>query len=140
MSRPLAAMPRPLAALLLAAAMLASVGCQSPAATSAGLAVVGRAVAGPTCPVQPASPIPGQCEPRAVAGAVLVVTDGSGREVARVTTAADGTFALMLTPGSYTLVPQPVTGLIGGARQLAFTAPPAPGQADLVVDYDTGIR
>lgn len=75
-----------------------------------------------------------------MAGAVLVVTDGSGREVARVTTAADGTFALMLTPGSYTLVPQPVTGLIGGARQLAFTAPPAPGQADLVVDYDTGIR
>lgn len=133
-------MSRPLAAFLLAATMLGPVACQSPASTPAGIAVGGRALAGPTCPVQPASPIPGQCEPRPVAGALLIVTDGSGRDVARVTTGADGTFAATLPPGTYTLVPQPVSGLIGGARPLTFTVAAGHGPTDLAVDYDTGIR
>ncbi len=134
------AMPRQLAALLLAVTILGPVACRSAAATPAGVAVAGRAVAGPTCPVQPASPVPGQCEPRPVAGAVLVVTDGSGHEVARMTTAADGSFTLALAPGTYTLVPQPVAGLIGGARPVTFAVSATGRPADLAVDYDTGIR
>ncbi len=133
-------MTRPRAALLLVATLLVPLACQAPAASPAGVVVAGRAVAGPTCPVQPASPIPGQCEPRPVAGAVLVVTDGSGREVARVTTGADGTFAVTLAAGTYSLVPQPVAGLIGGARPLTFAVPAAGRPTGLVVDYDTGIR
>src|SRR3954465_4071633 len=76
----------------------------------------GSATAGPTCPVEkvPADPA---CAPRPVRGAVLVVRDGSGVEVARATTGADGTFFVALGPGSYVVAPQPVEGLMGVAPE-----------------------
>jgi len=111
----------------------------SPAA-SAATSVHGKATAGPTCPVEPASPIAGQCAPRVVAGAVLVITDAGKHEVTRVTTAADGTFTVVLPTGSYTLTPQPVEGLMGIAAPINFTVPATGTPADLVIGYDTGIR
>jgi hypothetical protein len=101
--------------------------------------VHGRATAGPTCPVEPASPLPGACAPRAVAGAVLVITDGQGHEVARPITASDGTFSVDLPSGMYTLTPQRVVGLFGVAQPIDFTVS-AGGGSDLLVPYDTGIR
>jgi hypothetical protein len=112
----------------------------STSASPVGASVHGKAVAGPTCPVEPASPLPGECAPRVVAGAVLVFTDAAGHEVTRVTTAADGTFSANLTAGSYTLTPQAVEGLMGVAPPISVTVPVAPAAADLVVQYDTGIR
>ena len=109
-------------------------------ATSATASVHGKAVAGPTCPVEPASPLPGECAPRVVAGAVLVFTDAGGHEVARATTTADGTFALSLPAGSYTLTPQVVTGLMGVAPPMTVTVPASGTPAELVIQYDTGIR
>jgi hypothetical protein len=111
-----------------------------PTATTMAVSVHGKAVAGPTCPVEPASPLPGECAPRVVAGAVLVVTDAGGHEVTRVTTAADGTFTVDLPVGSYTLTPQLVTGLIGVAPPISVTVPATGDAAELVVQYDTGIR
>jgi hypothetical protein len=102
--------------------------------------VHGKAIAGPTCPVERASPLPGECAPRVVPGAVLVFTDSAGHEITRVTTTADGTFIVSLAAGSYTLTPQPVTGLLGVAQPTAVSVPPTGSVPDVIVQYDTGIR
>jgi hypothetical protein len=111
-----------------------------PSATNATASVHGKAVAGPTCPVEPASPLPGECAPRVVTGAVLVITDAGGHEVTRITTAADGTFTVNLRAGSYTLTPQVVMGLMGVAPPISVTVSASGTAAELIVQYDTGIR
>jgi Prealbumin-like fold domain len=123
-----------------ASASIGPTASTGPTATRASASVHGKAVAGPTCPVEPASPLPGECAPRIVAGAVLVITDAGGHEVTRVTTGVDGTFTLNLSAGTYTLTPQPVTGLMGVAPPIAVTVPATGTTADVVVRYDTGIR
>lgn len=138
MDRPgLLVAPFLVASFLVASSLL--VGCTAPSAGPAYTAA-GRAVAGPTCPVEPASPVPGQCDPRPVAGAVLVITDATGHEVTRVTTGADGAWTASLGSGRYTLTPQPVAGLLGVARAITFDIPLRPGVAALDVEYETGIR
>ena len=102
--------------------------------------VVGLVTAGPVCPVERDPPDPA-CAPRAVEGAVLVVTDSAGREVARVTSAAAGRYEIRLQPGAYEMTPQPVEGLMGtpGPISLRVTAPSeVPQRVDIA--YDTGIR
>jgi hypothetical protein len=99
----------------------------------------GVAMAGPTCPVQTEPPDP-SCADRPVGGAVIVINDESGSEVARVTTAADGTFSLDLEPGSYVLVPQPVAGLMGTAAPIEVAVPEVGDLEPLAIGYDTGIR
>ena len=99
--------------------------------------VAGRVTAGPTCPVE--SPDDPACNPRPVAGAVLVVTGAGGTEVARLVTDATGLFRIGLQPGDYTLEPLPVEGLMGTASPVQFTV--ADGdETFLDVGYDTGIR
>jgi hypothetical protein len=99
----------------------------------------GTVVAGPTCPVVSDPPDP-DCADRPVAGAVLVILDGTGEEVARVTSAEDGSFAIGLAPGSYRVVPQPVDGLMGIAAEVEVRVEVGEPTGDLVVAYDTGIR
>ena len=133
-------------ALMLALAACTPSGAQSPSASvpstipAGAVVVAGHVHAGPVCPVEkvPADPA---CADRPVPGAVLVVKNGAGAEIARATSAADGTFSLALPPGDYVLVPQPVTGYMGTAQSIPFHvqaggAAPAP----LDVSYDTGIR
>lgn len=100
-----------------------------------GLSVT--AVAGPVCPVetQPADP---NCAPRPVDGATVIVRDASGAEVARGVTGADGSFAVELAPGNYTLEPLPVEGLMGTASSLTTTVDA--GVTTVMLEYDTGIR
>ena len=105
------------------------------AATTAG--VGGRVSASPVCPVvRPGQP---GCDPRSVGGAVIVVKDGSGNEVARVTTDGSGLFRIPLAPGSYTLVPQPVQGLMDTAPPVQVTVE-AGKLIPVTIGYDTGIR
>jgi hypothetical protein len=137
--RPIAVLP----ALLLLAACAAAAPIPSPTATptpTSSLAggIRGRALAGPTCPVETVPPDP-NCAPRPVAGAVLIVRDASGREVARATTDADGSYVIALPPGSYTVDPQEVEGLLTKA-ETATVVVPATGFAQLDWAYDTGIR
>jgi hypothetical protein len=103
------------------------------------LGVSGRVTAGPTCPVVRNPPDP-SCADRPVPGAVLVVTDTSGREVARATSAANGDFSIPLPAGSYVLAPQPVEGLMGTAGKVDFTIGAAGPPITFDVQYDTGIR
>ena len=110
---------------------------QTPASSADGVVIDGRVHAGPTCPVQKVPPDP-DCADRPVAGAVLVVKTAAGVEVARATSAADGSFRITLPTGDYVLVPQPVQGYMGTAAPIPFHA--QGDGAALDVSYDTGIR
>lgn len=102
--------------------------------------VAGRALAGPVCPVVSNPPDPA-CDDRLVAGALVIVRDAGGTEVGRATTAADGTYAIALPPGSYIVEAQPVEGLMRTPAPQPVTVPAGTGlpvQVDL--PYDTGIR
>lgn len=96
------------------------------------------ATAGPTCPVVTDPPDPG-CADKVVPGAIVVVRDSSGSEVARVTLDAQG-FAIVEVPaGGYVVEPQPVEGLMGTAAPVSVTV--VEGAATpVVLGYDTGIR
>jgi hypothetical protein len=107
-----------------------------PGAGQTGIA--GVALAGPVCPVEQNPPDPA-CAPRAVAGAIVVVRDGTGAEIARTVTDADGSFFAEVPAGDYLVEPQPVEGLMGTPATTTVTV--VAGQATTVqLDYDTGIR
>ena len=110
-----------------------------PGRPSAGrTGIDGTATAGPICPVERIPPDPG-CAPRPVVGAVIVIRDASGAEIARTTTRAGGTWFVAVAPGDYTVEPKPAKGLMG-------TPGPQPVSVNdgfvSTVDlaYDTGIR
>lgn len=110
-----------------------------PPSVGAHAGVAGRVLAGPTCPVEryPRDPA---CAARGVVGAVIVITDAQGAEVARVASSADGTYAVVLPAGSYTLTPQPVPGLLGVAAAVGATIPADANGPTIDFTYDTGIR
>jgi hypothetical protein len=110
-----------------------------PSPLGAGKTGVGGVVtAGPVCPVEKNPPDPA-CAPRPVVGAVLVFRDAAGKEVARTTTAVDGTYFAELPQGFYVVVPQPAEGLLGtpGPQSVTVTDGAA---VRLALAYDTGIR
>lgn len=99
--------------------------------------VGGAALAGPTCPVETVGDP--ACAPRPVAGAVIVVLDGSGAEVARTTSGIDGSFFVAVTAGDYTVRGEAVDGLMGTPEPTAVTV--SDGAASQIqLGYDTGIR
>ncbi len=107
------------------------------AAAATWTGVGGLVTAGPTCPVErPGDPA---CAPRPVDGAELLVTGADGSRVGRATTAADGLFRLDLDAGDYTLVPQPVQGLMGTEQPVPFSVRSG-AETFLEIGYDTGIR
>ena len=98
----------------------------------------GTATAGPVCPVEKNPPDPA-CAPRPVAGAAIVIRDASGKEIARVTTANDGTFFADVPAGGYVIEPQSVQGLLGRPGPTSIVVRDgATSRVDL--GYDTGIR
>jgi hypothetical protein len=101
--------------------------------------VHGTVTAGPTCPVERDPPDPA-CAARPVGGAVLLFTDADGTEVARATSAADGTFAVELAPGAYRVTAEPVEGLMGTPAPMDVEVEAGQPMTELQVSYDTGIR
>ena len=103
--------------------------------------LVGRLSIGPTCPVARAND---PCDPVArPAPVTLVALDTSGTEAARTVTLGDGSFALNLAPGSYTLHAES-TG--AAFPRIADTGVTVTAQATrsqpqrVIVTGDTGIR
>jgi hypothetical protein len=103
--------------------------------------LVGRLSLGPTCPVERAND---PCDPVArPAPVTLVALDSSGGEAARTSTLGDGSFALDLIPGRYTLHAES-TG--AGLPRIADTGVTVTARATraqprrIVVTGDTGIR
>lgn len=127
------------AGVVLAFVALGPLACQNagPPPVAAGF-LRGGVLAGPTCPVvsEPADPA---CADRPVAGATLVIETDGGDEVARLTSDADGRFEVALVPGRYTVLPQPMAGLLGTAPSQQFVVE-AEADTEIVVLYDTGIR
>lgn len=94
----------------------------------------GRVQLGPTCPVETRD-VP--CvTPYA---AVLVILDADQREVARVTSDANGTFEVALGPGTYTLAPTPGGDPFPSAAPQAVSVTQG-AYTEVEINYDTGIR
>ena len=127
---------RTVASLALVAISL--VGCQQLVEVPRGV-VSGTAVSGPSCPVVTEPPDPA-CDDRPVAGAEIVIVDMAGEVVASATTAADGTFSVVVPAGEYRLVPQPVEGLMGTAEPVEIVVAAGLEVGPLEISYDTGIR
>ena len=106
--------------------------------TAIGFPVSGYAHAGPVCPVEQSPPDPA-CADRPVSDALIVVQDRLGRRVAEVRTTAEGAFSVVLPPGEYTLIPQPVEGLLGTAAAQDVVVETGPVEG-IDFSYDTGIR
>ena len=103
--------------------------------------LVGRLSLGPTCPVERAND---PCDPVArPAPVTLVALDASGGEAARTVTLGDGSFALNLTPGSYTLHAESAGAAFPriADTSVLMTAQATRSQPQrVVVTGDTGIR
>jgi hypothetical protein len=126
--------------VLVVALVLVAVTACTPAPAGSTYQIGGQALAGPTCPVEPASPLPGQCAPRPVAGAVLVITDATGHELTRAITGADGRWTASVPGRANTITPQPVQGLLGTARPVTVTVAAGSVPTAIQIDFDTGIR
>jgi len=126
--------------LLCVAFLLIAVVACTPAPGAPTYQIGGQALAGPTCPVEPASPAPGQCAARPVAGAVLVITDATGHEVTRATTGADGRWSASVPAGLDMITPQAVQGLLGTANAVQVNVAPGSVPTSIQFLYDTGIR
>jgi hypothetical protein len=98
-----------------------------------------EALAGPVCPVERDPPDPA-CDARPVVGAVIIVRDDGGAEVATVTTDGNGRFSVDLAPGSYEVVPQEVEGLMHAADSVAVELREGTDPEPVMLAYDTGIR
>jgi hypothetical protein len=98
--------------------------------------VIGRVLAGPTCPVERAGQ--SACI-RPVEGATIVALDSARHETGRVTSDSTGAYFLPLPPGTYEIVPQAVAGLLGVAPASTVTVTTGP-PVQLDLRYDTGIR
>jgi len=101
-----------------------------------GTGIQGRVLAGPTCPV--VSVNDPSCNDRPVAGATIVVLDARGTEIARLVTDINGSYAVTLPSGPYTIEPQPVEGFMRVAEPIPVTV--ANGIASVDIAFDTGIR
>jgi hypothetical protein len=97
----------------------------------------GTATAGPVCPVERVPPDAG-CAPRPVIGAVVDVRDNGGKQVAQAHTGSDGTFLVVVPPGTYTVTAEATTGIMHEPGPQSVTVTDGVALVDLV--YDTGIR
>jgi hypothetical protein len=99
----------------------------------------GVVLLGPTCPV---SQDPGANDPVPCVtpyAASLVVLDSESAVVARVMSAADGTFQVDLPEGDYVVTPSTGSDTYPIAQPVSVTV--STGQyADVEINYDTGIR
>ena len=103
--------------------------------------LVGRLSIGPTCPVERAND---PCDPIARPAAVtLVALDASGTEATRAVTLGDGSFALDLAPGRYTLHAESAGAAFPRIADTGVTVTAQATRAHpqrVVVTGDTGIR
>ena len=126
--------------LTLVAGLLIVVACddQQPAAEPDS-GVTGLVHLGPQCPVESSKD---RCDEQAAAGVTVIVSDQipgeayvAGTEVARTTTAADGTFTVTLAPGQYI-----VTAEAGMSCELMDARVAQGMYTEVHVPCDTGIR
>jgi len=123
--------PQPTPSPSVSASVSASV---SPSAVPGRGTVVGRVLAGPTCPVITAEK---PCPPRPVQ-ALVAARDAAGRTIGSTTTARDGRFALTLPKGAYSLVATTRKALPRCPK--ARVSVRSSRQVQTTISCDTGIR
>ena len=130
--------PAALRRVLVTTALVALISASACAdAPEPGLEVFGLALAGPVCPVETNPPDPA-CAARPVVGATVLAEADSG-EAFESTTDGEGRFSLVLPPGRYEIIAQPVEGLMGSPTPIEIEV--RTEAIDLgVLEYDTGIR
>ena len=102
--------------------------------------VMGIVTAAPVCPVEHSPPNPA-CAPRPVAGAVIVAIDTSGQTLGRTTTAADGSYLMVVgATGTFRIEGLPVKGLMSVPAPVTVTLSGPGEHARVDLQYDTGIR
>ena len=94
--------------------------------------------AGPVCPVERNPPDP-NCAARPVAGAMIVIRDAGGAQIAQLTSDAKGHATTDLPPGSYVIEAMPAAGLMGTPQPLTVQLTDA-ASGIVTLSYDTGIR
>ena len=128
-------MSRLAAAIAVAVLLLAACGEAAPTA-DANTGIRGVVTLGPTCPVEQ----PGQAPCVTPYAAKLVITaESDGAVVARVTSAADGTFEVLVPPGDYVIAPEPGGDPFPVGQPVAVHVD-AGAFSEVEVSYDTGIR
>ena len=122
--------------VLLAAALLmvAVTACAAGNTGTAQLTVSGRVVAAPSCAVAREG---SACPPKPVTGAVVEAV-ANGDTAASTTSASDGSFALQLPPGRYSLTATSTTGF--SATTTTDIDVPATGLGGVTLTLDSGIR
>jgi hypothetical protein len=105
----------------------------TPSPTALDSGIRGIVLLGPVCATAGAESSP--ClTPYA---AELVITDGAGNVVARVTSSSDGRFQVLLPPGDYVI--QPDNGPDGNPSSSPQNVTVTPDEfEDVEIDYDTG--
>jgi hypothetical protein len=109
-------------------------------ATSTPLApsgIRGTVLLGPTCP-GPADSEATQEPCVTPYAAQLAILDADGKVVARVTSGADGTFAVDLPAGDYTVAPQNGDPVPSAPSQPVTVEPGK--YTEIQINYDTGVR
>ena len=100
----------PAVALVALVATMSRAGPTSPSGQPVSY-IVGTVTAGPVCPARETPSTP--CPRKPVAGVVITVTGTHEGEVARATTAADGSYdALVRGYGTYVVTAQTVVGMV----------------------------
>jgi len=108
-----------------------------PPTPNAPSGIRGKVFLGPTCP--------GPVDENATAepcvtpySAQLAILDADGKVVARVTSAADGSFQLDLPAGDYTVAPQNGDPVPSAPSQPVSVEPGK--YTEIEINYDTGVR
>ncbi|HEU4811465.1 MAG TPA: carboxypeptidase regulatory-like domain-containing protein [Nocardioides sp.] len=132
---------RPLSMVLVAAAILLSVGCgeQGAAPVVSDSGVAGVVHLGPQCPVET---LDDPCDDKPAAGVTVTVSEqlpgeayAAGETVAQGTTDATGAFRIAVAPGEYV-----VTADAGMSCELMDARVTEGSFAEVDVPCDTGIR
>jgi hypothetical protein len=125
------------AVCLLAALVLLGTACGAAAPASRPQSgIEGVTQASPACPVER---LDSPCPARRFS-TTMAVRDGTGHEVTRFTSAADGSFRVALPPGAYTLARPPTPARVPPTLQPVAVTVRAGRYTHVVLDFDSGIR
>lgn len=90
-------------------------------------------------PVVPGPEVPGQ-ENEAPFSAMFSVRDSAGSTAGRFKSDDNGYFRIALSPGDYTVVPDPSAPFPAAEQQTKSVTVPEQGFADVILRFDTGMR